>query len=170
MHWIYLIHEFHILSWITEINELFHHILIWDAPVYGLATTPQMMPDVKTSFWCQAELSDASIVLSKTKLNQHWFGLNGLLPIHCQANCPPHSAMYLCVFERLDTDCELSWAYLILIYSNVFICICWVYEEIKRHLFWLCLVCSGTVLTKCITLRVSFRLVIPYHGQILSSP
>ncbi len=35
MHWIYLIHEFHNLSWITEINELFHDILIyWDAPVY----------------------------------------------------------------------------------------------------------------------------------------
>ncbi len=34
MHWIYLIHEFHNLSWITEINELFHDILIyWDAPV-----------------------------------------------------------------------------------------------------------------------------------------
>ncbi len=30
-----LIHEFHNLSWITEINELFHDILIyWDAPVY----------------------------------------------------------------------------------------------------------------------------------------
>ncbi len=36
MHWIYLIHEFHNLSWITEINELFHDILIyWDAPVYS---------------------------------------------------------------------------------------------------------------------------------------
>ncbi len=34
MHWIYLIHEFHNLSWITEINELFQDILIyWDAPV-----------------------------------------------------------------------------------------------------------------------------------------
>ncbi len=34
MHWIYLIHEFHILSWITKLNELFHDILIyWDAPV-----------------------------------------------------------------------------------------------------------------------------------------
>ncbi len=31
----YLIHEFHNLSWITEINELLHDILIyWDAPVY----------------------------------------------------------------------------------------------------------------------------------------
>ncbi len=41
MHWIYLIHEFHNLSWITEINELFHDILIyWDAPVYsGLLAT-----------------------------------------------------------------------------------------------------------------------------------
>ncbi len=28
-------HEFHNLSWISEINELFHDILInWDAPVY----------------------------------------------------------------------------------------------------------------------------------------
>ncbi len=35
MHWIYLIHEFHNLSWITEIKELFHDILIyWDAPVF----------------------------------------------------------------------------------------------------------------------------------------
>ncbi len=35
MHCIYLIHKFHNLSWITEINELFHDILIyWDAPVY----------------------------------------------------------------------------------------------------------------------------------------
>ncbi len=34
MHWIYLIHEFHNLSWITKINELVHDILIyWDAPV-----------------------------------------------------------------------------------------------------------------------------------------
>ncbi len=36
-----LIHEFHNLSWITEINELFHNILIyWDAPVqvYDLLT------------------------------------------------------------------------------------------------------------------------------------
>ncbi len=34
VHWIYLIHKFHNLSWITEINELFHDILIYrDAPV-----------------------------------------------------------------------------------------------------------------------------------------
>ncbi len=37
VHRIDLIHEFHNLSWITEINELFHDILIyWDAPVYTL--------------------------------------------------------------------------------------------------------------------------------------
>ncbi len=35
MYGIYLMHEFHNLSWITEINELFHDILIyWYAPVY----------------------------------------------------------------------------------------------------------------------------------------
>ncbi len=37
MHLIYLIHKFHNLSWITEINELFHDILIdWDAPVHEI--------------------------------------------------------------------------------------------------------------------------------------
>ncbi len=40
MQWIYLIHEFHNLSWITEINELFHNILIYrDAPVYTYTYT-----------------------------------------------------------------------------------------------------------------------------------
>ncbi len=35
MHLIDLIHKFHNLSWFTEINELFHDVLIyWDAPVY----------------------------------------------------------------------------------------------------------------------------------------
>ncbi len=35
MHCVYLIHKIHNLSWITEINELFHNILIyWDAPVF----------------------------------------------------------------------------------------------------------------------------------------
>ncbi len=39
MHLIYLTHEFHNLSWITEINELFHDILIyWSAPVYVWST------------------------------------------------------------------------------------------------------------------------------------
>ncbi len=37
MYCIYLTHKFHNLSWITEINELFHAIRIyWDAPVYEI--------------------------------------------------------------------------------------------------------------------------------------
>ncbi len=37
----YVIHEFHNLSWITEINELFHDILIyWDSPVYFVFQNP----------------------------------------------------------------------------------------------------------------------------------
>ncbi len=40
MHWIYLIHEFHNLSWITEINELFHDILIyWEEPFHTCKAT-----------------------------------------------------------------------------------------------------------------------------------
>ncbi len=46
VHFIYLIYKFHILSWITEINELFHNILIyWDAPVLvqgGLPKPPHL--------------------------------------------------------------------------------------------------------------------------------
>ncbi len=39
MHLIYLIHVFHNLSWIPEINELFHDIIIyWDAPVISPAS------------------------------------------------------------------------------------------------------------------------------------
>ncbi len=36
----HLIHEFHNLSWIIEMNELFHDILIyWDAPVHYIPKT-----------------------------------------------------------------------------------------------------------------------------------
>ncbi len=46
MHWIYLIHEFHILSWIIEINELFHNILIyWDALVCNLFSLTKCKSD-----------------------------------------------------------------------------------------------------------------------------
>ncbi len=42
---IYLIHKFYNLSWITEINELFHDILIyWDAPVY-ISAVKQLIGD-----------------------------------------------------------------------------------------------------------------------------
>ncbi len=43
----YLIHEFHSLSWITEINELFHNILIyWDAPVCTESNSPAVSASV----------------------------------------------------------------------------------------------------------------------------
>ncbi len=48
MNLIYLIHEFHNLSWITEINELFHDILIyWDAPVIYSTYKIINMPNLK---------------------------------------------------------------------------------------------------------------------------
>ncbi len=51
MHWIFLIHEFHNLSWITEINELFHDILIyWDAPVYFF-TNVQPVLEICVPLW-----------------------------------------------------------------------------------------------------------------------
>ncbi len=59
MHWIYLIHKFHNLSWITEINELFHDILIyWDAPVRGCKPrfwvfSVLLSLIIKSKFWHQ---------------------------------------------------------------------------------------------------------------------
>ncbi len=52
MHWIDLIHEFHNLSWITEINELFHDILIyWDAPVCVWLTFSHHSPPAGGTTW-----------------------------------------------------------------------------------------------------------------------
>ncbi len=48
VHLMYLIHEFHNLSWITEINELFHEILIyWDAPVLSSTTVFNIANNMK---------------------------------------------------------------------------------------------------------------------------
>ncbi len=48
MHWIYLIHEFHNLSWITEINDFYNDILIyWDAPVWEQSATTTL-PETKS--------------------------------------------------------------------------------------------------------------------------
>ncbi len=45
---IYLIHEFHNLSWIIEINELFHDIPIYlDAPVYAFVLMGKCLCDFK---------------------------------------------------------------------------------------------------------------------------
>ncbi len=67
MHWIYLIHEFHNLSWITEINELFHHILIyWDAPIYIYQNTYKRTSWYSwnlSSMWCKNRGTNISRVL-----------------------------------------------------------------------------------------------------------
>ncbi len=56
MHWIYLIHEFHNLSWITEINELFHDILIyWDAPVYAVCLSKRESKKELFNRWPQTQ-------------------------------------------------------------------------------------------------------------------
>ncbi len=50
-----LINKFHNLSWITEINELFHNILIyWDAPVLYI---------LQLYICIQGELDDGSLYL-----------------------------------------------------------------------------------------------------------
>ncbi len=54
MYFVYLINEFHNLSWITEINEFFHDILIyWDAPVCKFSMTlRQLMLKRKSTQSC----------------------------------------------------------------------------------------------------------------------
>ncbi len=66
MHWIYLIHEFQNLSWITEINELFHDILIyWDAPVnavlFKLLLTKSLLFNKKV-FYCTFDPINVALV------------------------------------------------------------------------------------------------------------
>ncbi len=76
VHWIYLIHEFHNLSWITEINELFHDILIyWDAHVY-----------LKKDIYRQRE---TFCVGSHFKLCLLWNGKCSLVPgqMHMTSDC-----------------------------------------------------------------------------------
>ncbi len=47
VHWIYLIHKFHNLNWITETNELFHDILIyWDASVQYIGVSKLIVSTV----------------------------------------------------------------------------------------------------------------------------
>ncbi len=53
MHLFNLIHEFHNLSWIIEMNELLHDILIyWDAPVFDKKYSGEKRSDiVEFYFW-----------------------------------------------------------------------------------------------------------------------
>ncbi len=68
MHWIYLIYEFHNLSWITEINELFHDILIyWDAPVYICLEKDSTL--LKSLSWIRLNLLTS----------RYWFGHWGFI-------------------------------------------------------------------------------------------
>ncbi len=79
MHWIYLIHEFHNLSWITEINELFHDILIyWDAPVYQEGVTNTRMQHMINMVWISAEITVFTV-------SKSWDC--GLLQMYCQSMC-----------------------------------------------------------------------------------
>ncbi len=68
MHWIYLIHEFHDLSWITEINELFHDILIyWDAPVYAAITQNGVL-----HLHAKIAPYNTDRILDRLVLDKHW--------------------------------------------------------------------------------------------------
>ncbi len=63
MHLIYLIHEFHNLSWITEINELFHNILIyWDAVGVDVQNNPCRCAKFQF-FWSPMTKTDREIKL-----------------------------------------------------------------------------------------------------------
>ncbi len=74
-------HEFHNLIWITEINELFHDILIyWDAPVYkkNIPTFPEFGLPV----CCKRNHLDALLLFLKKTLLDHFKQMN----IHIKIN------------------------------------------------------------------------------------
>ncbi len=73
MHWIYLIHKFHNLSWITEINELFHDILIyWDAPVLFW---PELLPVSCALDYIHGWMLKAQSVLLETVMSDETLGV-----------------------------------------------------------------------------------------------
>ncbi len=70
MHCIYLIHEFHNLSWITEINKLFHDILIyWDVPVYH--TSFKSLSSTTTTNYIEGNI----VLIEKMASTYHWSAL-----------------------------------------------------------------------------------------------
>ncbi len=76
MHLIYLIHEFHNLSWIIEINEIFHDILIyWDAPVYILLSRLNLTAGLFTdsTLASHSEISENVISIMKEPMGS-WGG------------------------------------------------------------------------------------------------
>ncbi len=51
MHLIYLIHKFYNLSWVTEINELFHDILIFKMHLYECVHVCIWLPYSERGWW-----------------------------------------------------------------------------------------------------------------------
>ncbi len=95
MHWIYLIHDFHNLSWITEINKLFHDILIyWDAPVYAHPLQSLLLKSELVSWLTLQALclvlscKVVSLPMPSSQIELHWLSYESLvcpslpLPVH----------------------------------------------------------------------------------------
>ncbi len=100
MHWIYLIHEFHNLSWITGINELFHDILIyWDAPVCTYIIYILYI-------YIYIYLSDWSWHTSRTASHPHWTHTNlpteaiGALRMQYAQYCTRYSHTWITTTHR----------------------------------------------------------------------
>ncbi len=78
MHWIYLIHKFHNLSWITEINELFHDIQIyWDAPVISsttvvnIANNKKWFLSTKSAYYNDHVMLKPEVMMLKIQIHHH---------------------------------------------------------------------------------------------------
>ncbi len=109
MHWIYLIHEFHNLSWITEINELFHNIRIyWDAPVYiNQLEVKCKCKNHKCQIWSLWKCVYVR-THSQTRVTVH--GLHNLHSLKKQTNCfiILHRLCLQCA-QQYSKSSETSW-------------------------------------------------------------
>ncbi len=125
MHWIYLIHKFHNLSWITEINELFHNILIyWDVPVF---VTFVYVENVKVY-----SLKNSGTNIIK-KFNIHilwWF---------CIVKGKKTFTKNLYIWRFSQDSFNVTFIYLVFVNINILETSCWLHNVAELKLFSLCL-------------------------------
>ncbi len=86
-----LINEFHNLSWITEINELFHDILIyWDAPVHR-----QREKEKRLGYVCNPRSLKEGTETSRRRTDELGYRLERPIHFECKLNEPMHIGMRL---------------------------------------------------------------------------
>ncbi len=140
MHWIYLIYEFHNWSWITELNELFHDILIyWDAPVLSYILYILKVLRIKVKVFT---------VLFWKKMCQDGFAL--ILLLHYGVCC----ILFLNMFKVVKFKVPYCWVIMhhVVKYNILLVLLSWKKKEKEKQENIIFHICTRT-LNECTSLR-----------------